>query len=114
VNEIWDQGFFFFQAPDEYDEKIVSKRWKDDVPQMMAEISGFFASVSNWQAPLIKEPFSRFVTEKGWNFGTIMNSLRLCLVGGSYGPDIFEICEIIGKDETIARIRLAISRLKEL
>jgi glutamyl-tRNA synthetase len=113
VNDIWEQGFFFFRSPADYDEKIVAKRWKDGVPQMMAEISGFFASVHNWQAPLIKEPFSLFVTEKGWNFGTIMNSLRLCLVGGSYGPDIFEICEIIGKEETISRIGLAISRLEE-
>ena len=111
VNEIWDQGFFFFQPPVDYDEKIVLKRWKDGVPQMMAEIARFFESIENWQAPLIKEPFSAFVTEKGWNFGTIMNSLRLCLVGGSFGPDIFEICEIIGKEESIARIHLAISQL---
>lgn len=111
VNEIWDQGFFFFREPGEYDEKIVSKRWKDGVPGMMAEIAGFFGTVEKWQAPLIKEPFSAFVNEKGWNFGTIMNSLRLCLVGGSFGPDIFEICEIIGKEESIARIHLAISKL---
>jgi glutamyl-tRNA synthetase len=111
VNEIWDQGFFFFQAPESYDEKIVGKRWKDGVPEMMAEIAGFFGNINNWTAPQIKEPFSQFVTEKGWNFGTIMNSLRLCLVGGSYGPDIFEICEIIGQAETIARIELALRKL---
>ncbi len=113
VNEIWEQGFFFFQSPAEYDEKIVAKRWKDGVPQMMTEISGFFATVENWQAPQIKAPFSQLVTENGWNFGAIMNSLRLCLVGGSFGPDIFEICEIIGKEETIARIRQAINKLPD-
>jgi glutamyl-tRNA synthetase len=111
VNEIWEQGFFFFQAPTAYDEKIVAKRWKEGVPEMMAEIAGFFGTIENWSAPQIKEPFSLFVTEKGWNFGTIMNSLRLCLVGGSFGPDIFEICEIIGKEETISRINLALARL---
>ena len=111
VNEVWDQGSFFFLAPESYDEKIVSKRWKDGVPEMMAEISVFFEAVESWLAPEIKEPFSRFVTEKGWNFGTIMNSLRLCLVGGSFGPDIFEICEIIGKKETISRIERAIIQL---
>lgn len=112
VNEIWEQGFFFFQAPVSYDEKIVSKRWQDGVPEMMAEIAVFFGSVESWNAPQIKEPFSQLVTEKGWNFGTIMNSLRLCLVGGSFGPDIFEICEIIGKEEAISRIQKAIDQLK--
>ncbi len=108
VNEIWEQGFFFFQAPASYDEKIVSKRWKDGVPEMMAEIAKFFGTVENWSAPQIKEPFSQFVTEKGWNFGTMMNSLRLCLVGSSFGPDIFGICEIIGREETISRIEKAV------
>jgi len=108
VNEVWEQGFFFFQAPVSYDEKMVSKRWKEGVPEMMAEIAGFFTAVENWNALQIKEPFSQFVTEKAWNFGTVMNSLRLCLVGGSFGPDIFEICEIIGKAETIARIKQAV------
>ena len=112
VNEIWEQGFFFFQAPSSFDEKIVSKRWKDDVPLMMAEIAEFFGRIEIWSAPHIKEPFSAFVTGKGWNFGTIMNSLRLCLVGGSFGPDIFEICEIIGKEEAISRIQKAIDQLK--
>jgi len=79
---------------------------------MMAEIATFFETVECWVAPQIKEPFSQLVTGKGWNFGTIMNSLRLCLVGGSFGPDIFEICEIIGQEETITRIRLAIAQIK--
>lgn len=113
VSEIWDQSYFLFKAPTEYDQKIVSKRWKDDVPEMMGEIAAFFDTLTVWHAAEIKEPFSNFVTSKGWNFGTVMNSLRLCLVGGSFGPDIFEICEIIGKQETISRIRTAISNINQ-
>jgi glutamyl-tRNA synthetase len=112
VSEIWDQSYFLFQAPTEYDQKIVTKRWKDDVPSMMAEISDFILNLDKWQAAAIKEEFSAFVTGKGWNFGTVMNSLRLCLVGGSFGPDIFEICEIIGKQETINRIQKAVASIK--
>ena len=48
------------------------------------------------------------MNEKVWGFGAIMNPLRLCLVGGNIGPDLFVICEILGKDETISRINLAI------
>ena len=112
VSEIWEQSYFLFQAPVSYDEKIVSKRWKDDVPAMMVEISIFFEALENWNAPLIKEPFSEYVTGKGWNFGTVMNSLRLCLVGGSFGPDIFDICEIIGQSETVTRIRKGVETIK--
>ena len=111
VSEIWDQSYFLFQAPTSYDEKIVAKRWKDDVPAIMGEIAQFFESSQQWNAPQIKEPFSAYVTSKGWNFGTVMNSLRLCLVGGSFGPDIFEICEILGQSETVSRIRKAIETI---
>ena len=112
VSEIWDQSYFLFQAPTTYDEKIVSKRWKDEVPQIMADLARFLGSVEHWIAPSIKEPFSAYVTTKGWNFGTVMNSLRLCLVGGSFGPDIFEICEILGKAETVSRILKAVETIK--
>ena len=111
VSDIWDQSYYLFKAPEEYDQKIVSKRWKDDVPAIMAEIADFISKISNWKAAAIKEDFSAYVTGKGWNFGTVMNSLRLCLVGGSFGPDIFEICEIIGQQETIRRIQNAIATI---
>jgi glutamyl-tRNA synthetase len=91
---------------------MVAKRWKDDVPSMMGEIAGFFETIEQWNAPEIKEPFSAFVTAKSWNFGTVMNSLRLCLVGGSFGPDIFDICDLIGKKETVLRIQTAIATIK--
>jgi glutamyl-tRNA synthetase len=113
VSEIWDQSYFLFQAPTTYDEKIVSKRWKDDVPAIMGEIAGFFETLEQWDSAVaIKEPFSELVTAKGWNFGTVMNSLRLCLVGGSFGPDIFEICDLIGQPETVSRIKKAISTIQ--
>jgi glutamyl-tRNA synthetase len=112
VSEIWDQSYFLFQAPTGYDEKMVAKRWKDDVPAIMREIAEFFVTVKQWNASEIKEPFSELVTSKGWNFGTVMNSLRLCLVGGSFGPDIFEICDLIGQAETVSRIKKAIETIK--
>jgi glutamyl-tRNA synthetase len=112
VSGIWDQSYYLFQAPATYDEKIVSKRWKDDVPEIMREIARFFETIGHWNAADIKESFSVYVTSAGWNFGTVMNSLRLCLVGGSFGPDIFEIIGLIGQAETISRIRKAVDTIR--
>ena len=112
VSEIWDQSYYLFQPPNTYDEKIVSKRWKNEVPGVMREISDFLGTIQQWKVTVIKERFSVFVADNGWNFGTVMNSLRLCLVGGSFGPDIFDICEIIGQAETVSRILNAIVTIK--
>jgi glutamyl-tRNA synthetase len=51
------------------------------------------------------------MNEKGWHFGDVMNALRICLVGGNVGPDLFRICEILGKDETVNRLRTALVKL---
>jgi len=113
VPDIWEQGFYFFQAPVTYDEQSVKKRWKEGVPEMMTELHQLFANYTGaWEAPLIKAYFSDYVNGKGWGFGVIMNAFRICLVGAAMGPDLFEICEMIGKEETINRIKNGITNIK--
>lgn len=111
VNEIWEQSSYFFVVPESYDAKTVEKRWLPDTAAQLNEICNVFETVENWEQTLIKEAFSNFMNEKGWNFGAVMNPLRLCLVGGNVGPDLFKICEILGKEETVERIKLAIERI---
>ncbi|WP_240928285.1 glutamate--tRNA ligase [Maribellus sediminis] len=111
VSDLWDQSYYFFEAPESYDEKTVSKRWKEDTADKLSEISGLFESVSDWKAEAIKEAFSAFMNEKEWGFGVVMNPLRLSLVGGNMGPDLFVICELLGKEESIKRIQLAIEKI---
>ena len=111
--DIWEQGAYFFQTPTEYDSKTVKKSWKEGVPEMMQEIHNFFDNYcGKWEAVEAKESFSAFVNEKQWGFGVVMNAFRLCIVGASMGADLFEICEMIGKDETLLRISNAIKNVR--
>ncbi|QIA06330.1 glutamate--tRNA ligase [Draconibacterium halophilum] len=111
VADLWDQSSYFFEAPTEYDAKTVKKRWKENTPNQLTEIVNVFETVDNWKADAIKDAFSAFMNEKEWGFGTIMNPLRLALVGGNMGPDLFVICELLGKEESIARIKTAIEKI---
>lgn len=111
VSDLWEQSSYFFVAPESYDEKTVSKRWKEETPEQVSAIAGVFENVSDWKADSIKEAFSAFMNEKGWGFGVIMNPLRLCLVGGNLGPDLFVICELLGKKETLTRIETALQKI---
>ena len=111
VSEIWEQSSFFFEVPESYDAKTVEKRWLPETSAQLTAICEVFSVVEIWELTKIKEAFSNFMNEKGWNFGAIMNPLRLCLVGGNVGPDLFKICGILGKEETIERIKTAIKRI---
>ncbi|MCF8360719.1 MAG: glutamate--tRNA ligase [Prolixibacteraceae bacterium] len=112
VHEIWEQGHYFFEAPGEYNEKDVKKRWKEGVPEKMQDIHAFLSGYQGeWKASLVKEAFSEFVNSKAWGFGVVMNALRICLVGAAMGPDLFEICEMIGRAETLQRIENGIQNI---
>ena len=77
----------------------------------MKEIALLLQAQDLWIAESLKEAVSALITAKEQNFGAIMNTLRLSLVGGSFGPDLFTIIEIIGKDETVSRINNAVLSL---
>ncbi|MFV0522586.1 MAG: glutamate--tRNA ligase [Mangrovibacterium sp.] len=111
IHDLWAQSSYFFQSPSSYDEKTVQKKWKEDSSAKLIEIISLFTAVEDWQAVTIKENFSNFMNEKGWGFGVVMVPIRLALVGSSQGADLFDICEIIGKAETINRINTAIQQL---
>ena len=104
VSDLWEQTSFFFVAPETYDPRIVQKRWKEGVPEFMQKLADYYRNTDIWTADSIKELTSNLITAEEQNFGAILNALRLLIVGGSFGPDLFIILELIGKDETISRI----------
>ena len=111
VSDLWEQSSYFFVVPESYDAKTIEKRWLAETPGQLTAICEVFEAVENWEQPIIKEAFSNFMNENAWNFGAVMNPLRLCLVGGNVGPDLFKICEILGKEESVSRIKTAIEKI---
>jgi glutamyl-tRNA synthetase len=112
VHELWQQASFFFQTPESYDQEIVKKRWKDNIPQLMEELKVQLSQMDIFLAENIKELIHHFVESKQANMGAVMNSLRLCLVGGSFGPDLPVIAELLGKEEVCKRIETAVKNIK--
>jgi glutamyl-tRNA synthetase len=113
VHEMWGQSSFFFKAPESYDSEIVKKRWKDNIPQLLEELRVQILQIDPFLAENIKEKIHQFVESKQANLGAVMNSLRLCLVGGSFGPDLPVIAELLGKEEVCIRIENAVKNIKQ-
>ena len=111
VGDIWEQSKFFFATPEEYDEKSVRKRWNAETPQLMNELIEVISGIEDFSCAKAEEIVIGWITEKGYNMGAVMNAFRLTVVGECKGPHMFDITELIGREETIARIRLGIERL---
>ncbi|MCH4156274.1 MAG: glutamate--tRNA ligase [Muribaculaceae bacterium] len=113
VKDLWDQAGFFFEAPTAYEEKDVRKRWKDDTPKVLTELIGVLEGIADFTSKPSEETVMSWIEKNGYPLGNVMNAFRLTLVGACRGPHIFDITELLGKEETIARIKEGIAKIKK-
>ena len=111
VSELWEQVNFFFVAPTEYDEKSLKKRWKEDSPKHMTEMLALLEAHEDWSAEGLDNLIMPWIAEKEYGVGIVMNAFRICLVGAARGPHIWNITDVLGKEETLQRVRTALEKL---
>ncbi|MBO7502161.1 MAG: glutamate--tRNA ligase [Paludibacteraceae bacterium] len=112
VSELWEQTNFFFEAPSEYDEKSLKKRWKEDSPKHIQEMLHLLEAQEDWSAEGLDGLIMPWIAEKEYGVGVVMNAFRICLVGAARGPHIWAITDILGKEETLRRVRKALEVLQ--
>jgi glutamyl-tRNA synthetase len=114
VSDFWELASYFFVSPSRYDEKAMRKFWKGDNPARIAELREVLSAQQDFTAENLNNMIHSWIESKEYPMGQVMNSLRLAIVGASMGPGLAEICEIIGKPETLHRIDSAIEKLKSV
>jgi glutamyl-tRNA synthetase len=111
LTDLWEQAWFFFQAPSDYDEKVLRKVWKEDSHSLLGELYASFELVEPFTAGQI-EPIVKDLAERlGTGFGKLMNPLRLSLVGSNIGPGLMDMMEVLGKKEVLQRINQALQTI---
>ncbi len=111
VKELWPLCAFFFIAPTSYDEKTAKKRWKEYSAQQMTELIDVLKGIDDFSVEGQEPVVEKWVADKGYKLGDVMNAWRLALVGIGKGPGMFDISAFLGKDETIKRMQKAIETL---
>ncbi len=114
VNDLWEQASFFFTEPTGYAEKDIRKRWKEDTPAQMKELVEVLRALDDFSSKAAEPIVLGWIAEKGYHTGNVMNAFRLAVVGECKGPHMFDISELMGKDETIRRILDATERIKPI
>lgn len=110
--DIYESGKFFFEAPTSYDEKASKKAWNDETSNLLTEFAENLNSINDFVSENVKQSLHDFAENKGLGMGKVMMPLRLALVGELKGPDVPDILELIGKEESIARISNAVNNFK--
>ncbi len=112
VGDLWEQAGFFFVAPTEYSPKDIRKRWKEDTPAIMTQLIDVVNGLEDMTSKAAEDVVLKWISDNGYHLGNVMNAFRLTVVGECRGPHMFDITELMGKEETIARIKRGIENIK--
>ncbi len=114
AKDLWAQTSFFFVAPETYAEKDIRKRWKEGMPQIITELVTLLEREENFASAALEEVVLGWIAKNEYHLGNTMNAFRLAVVGECRGPHMFDITEVIGKSETIARLKVALEKIQPI
>ncbi len=111
-HDFWLNGKFFFHAPTQFDEQVVSKKWNEETVKVLMAYQHEISKISSLTSDIAKSTLDEVTANLGIATGKILQSLRVSITGGASGPDLMMTMEIIGKDEAVSRINYALNNLK--
>ena len=109
LTDFYDQSYFFFKSPEKWDVDAVKPKWNEAKQLFFAEVIRNYELNNDWSAVTLENNFKEIASVNAIKPGEVLLPLRIMLVGGKFGPGVFDIAEIIGKDETINRIKKALA-----
>jgi glutamyl-tRNA synthetase len=109
LTDFWEHSYFFFKTPKEYNTAPIQVKWNDDKRNFFKIFSTSLTSIGNWNATTIETSFKQLAEQASIKPGELQLPLRIMLVGDKFGPGVFNIAEVLGKEETIGRIESALN-----
>jgi glutamyl-tRNA synthetase len=109
LTDFYDQSYFFFISPDKWDVDAVKPKWNEAKQLFFAEMIRNYELNNDWKAITLESSFKEIAAANQIKPGEVLLPLRIMLVGGKFGPGVFDIAEILGKEETINRIKKALT-----
>ena len=109
LTDFYDQSYFFFRSPDTWDIDAVKPKWNEAKQLFFAEVIRNYELNNDWKATSLENSFKEIAAANQIKPGEVLLPLRIMLVGGKFGPGVFDIIEILGKTETISRIKKALT-----
>lgn len=111
IPEMLEAGAFYFEQPQEYDPKMVKKKWSDESSELLQKYADILVSSGDVDPVKAKSLLTELLEKEGVGLGKVMPALRLSLTGEGGGPDLMEIVSILGAQEVQARILKASKEL---
>lgn len=103
---------FYFKAPDNYDEKTIRKKWKENTPSIIEAMIAKFEEIEGFSAENVESAFKEYLSDNELGMGAVLPNFRVLVTGKGMGPSMFQIAAILGKEETLDRLKSGLQRVK--
>ena len=110
AGDILPLGQYFFDVPASYDEKVLKKKWKDEVPTNISNYIGELVEGNISSAAAMEDHLQTYADSKEIGKGSLMQPLRWVVSGQAGGPPLFEVLELLGLEEIEKRASIAIDK----
>ena len=107
VTEFWESGKYFFIAPSSYDADVIKKKWNEQSSGFIKELTTVYKNLNIFTSPETEKAFKETAEKMGIGAGSVMQLFRVCLSGVGGGPVLFDMVELLGKDEVVMRLNNA-------
>ena len=111
IKDMLLEGDYFFQKPQEYDAKTLQKKWNADARLHVEKLLSLFQKTDDFSMENLESIFKSYLETNELGFGKVGPGFRLAVTGKGMGPSMFEICSILGKEETLERMQIALDKL---
>ncbi|MFY7652975.1 MAG: glutamate--tRNA ligase [Chitinophagaceae bacterium] len=112
LTDFVQQAGYFFQAPVNRDFAAVKPKWTVEKTAFFQLVIQNWENITNWDSATLENLFKELAAQQQIKPGDVMLPLRLMLVGGKFGPHVFDIAQLLGKSQTIERINQSLTELQ--
>jgi glutamyl-tRNA synthetase len=111
VPDLWDNAWFFFFRPEQYDMQVYQKIWQEGTTGIITAFAGEAGKLADFNKETLHRMVQEFTTANGVKMGQLMNPLRLLMVGSNQGPGMMDMADLLGKEEFLERLRTGLLKL---
>jgi len=102
---------FYFTAPSAFDEKTIKKKWKEGTPAIIEAMIERFEEIQDFSTENVERAFKAYLTDNELGMGAVLPNFRVLVTGKGMGPSMFQIASILGKEETLNRLKTGLERM---
>ena len=114
AEDIVKDGAYLYQKPTSYDEKVLSKKWKENTASLIGQWIDILKEIESFTSANIEADFKAFLEKNQLGFGAVLLPFRILVTGVGAGPGMFDISEFLGKEEVLERIEKGLVQIEHI